>query len=252
MIRPITVLTFGLACGAGLYLYQTKHRVRLLDDAILQTVHETEQVREQERVLRAQWTLLDQPDRLQTLATQFLSLQPTKPAQFTTEADLDARLPAVAQPKPPAPPDAAPVAIPESTPVAAAPTPPERKPAELALVAPPRAAEHPQARAEEHPRPPERTDEPAHPLVGAPQPPRPAPPQLVAARTRPAPPAPVPYVQPQFARPVLQAAAPVPRYAASAPAQVGYGGGSLLGMARSAAPPPPAPAPMPAWTDWNR
>ena len=31
MIRPITCVCFLLACGSGLYLYQSKHRVQLLD-----------------------------------------------------------------------------------------------------------------------------------------------------------------------------------------------------------------------------
>ncbi len=99
MIRPITCVTFLLACGTGLYLYQAKHRAYVLDTEIEQVVRETEAVREQTRILRAEWTLLDQPERLQRLATSLLNLQPTKPAQFVSLADLDNRLPPVPPPE---------------------------------------------------------------------------------------------------------------------------------------------------------
>ena len=68
MIRPFTCLCFLLACGSGLYLYQSKHRVQLLDRQIEDTVHGTEKLREQIRVMHAEWTLLNDPQRLQTLA----------------------------------------------------------------------------------------------------------------------------------------------------------------------------------------
>ena len=34
MIRPITCVGRLLACGSGLYLYQAKHRVKVLDQQI--------------------------------------------------------------------------------------------------------------------------------------------------------------------------------------------------------------------------
>jgi len=99
MIRPITVLTFILACGSGMYLYQAKHRVHLLDQQIDQTVKQTQTVREQSRALHAEWMLLNDPDRLHRLAAQYLTnLRPVVPAQFTDLADLDSRLPPVAPP----------------------------------------------------------------------------------------------------------------------------------------------------------
>ena len=106
MIRPVTCVCFLLACGSGLYLYQAKHRVQLLDQQIEKTVRATEAAREQIRLLHADWTLLNQPDRLQKLADQFLTLKPANPAQFTSMAELDSRLPAV--PPPPAAPPARP------------------------------------------------------------------------------------------------------------------------------------------------
>ncbi|MGA3400495.1 MAG: hypothetical protein ABSC95_14845 [Acetobacteraceae bacterium] len=102
MIRPFTCLVFLLACGSGLYLYQSKHRVKLLDEQIAQTVKSTDALREQTRMLSAEWTLLNDPERLRQLASQFLTLQTVSPNQFTSLADLDSRLP------PPAPPGSVP------------------------------------------------------------------------------------------------------------------------------------------------
>jgi hypothetical protein len=104
VIRPITGVCFLMACGAGLYLYQAKHRVSMLDQQIEKTVRGTEAVREQIRLLHAEWTRLSQPDRLQNLADQFLKLKTTSPSQFTSMAELDARLPPVPPPQTQPPP----------------------------------------------------------------------------------------------------------------------------------------------------
>lgn len=110
MIRPITFICFLLACGSGLYLYQSKHRVQMLDHEIEQTVHATDTLREQTRVLHAEWTLLNDPQRLQALADQFLNLKTVAPGQFTNMAELENRLPPVSAPDP-VPPAASPVPI---------------------------------------------------------------------------------------------------------------------------------------------
>jgi len=144
MIRPFTCVCFLAACGSGLYLYQAKHRVLMIDREIEKTVHATGDLREQVRVLHAEWTLQSDPQRLQA---------PEPP-------------PPEPQPVPVAdePADAAPVAIPvppppSPKPVAAAPArPPEHKPpprpviAETQPVRPPPIIAHPVVVAEQ-PRP---------------------------------------------------------------------------------------------------
>ncbi len=254
MIRPITAVTCLIACGSGLYLYQTKHKVRVLDNEIERVVHQTEHVREQTRILRAEWTLLDQPDRLQQLAAQFLTLQPTKPAQFVAMADLDSRLPAPVPPHVDAPASAEPVAQPEAPALVAsaqpaapaAPPPsqasaltpaPARREAAMVAEAPPPRVERPVIRAAA------RIVEPARPVASAirtpvviPPAPRPMPRYAAEqlARSEPA-------YRPAYARP--PAAIPV-----AAPAY----GGSMLGMARTAAPPAPTPPAPTQWINWNR
>jgi hypothetical protein len=94
MIRPITIVTFLMACGSGLYLYQSKHEVQLLDRTIEKTVHDTGTLREQSRLLSAEWTMLNDPDRLRQFSDTYLRLKSINPAQFTSLNDLDGKLPA--------------------------------------------------------------------------------------------------------------------------------------------------------------
>jgi hypothetical protein len=95
MIRPLTIATCLLACGSGLYLYQEKHEVQLLDRTIERTVHDTAALRDQSRLLAAEWTMLNDPERLRQFSDTYLNLKTIAPTQFTSLADLDSRLPAV-------------------------------------------------------------------------------------------------------------------------------------------------------------
>ncbi len=104
MIRSFTCVCALLAGASGLYLYSEKHRTTLLDQQISKIVSDTQQIRERTAMLRAEWALLNQPDRLQGLATRFLpQLGPMAPTQFVQLATLDSRLPAVGPETPPHP-----------------------------------------------------------------------------------------------------------------------------------------------------
>ncbi len=92
MIRLSTCVSVVLACGSGLYLYQTKHQAQVLDRQIEHTVKAINQTRMQTRELSASWTLLGSPDRLQQLSDQFLDIKPVLPSQFVAMSDLDLRL----------------------------------------------------------------------------------------------------------------------------------------------------------------
>jgi hypothetical protein len=186
--------------------------VQLIDREIEKIVRSTDELREQTRVLHAEWTLQNDPQRLQALADQFLSLKTVTPGQFTSMAELDNRLPAVRPPEPPAPEPAEPHAVPvaqtpppeEPRPVPVMPiqAPPPKPAAVVAVAAPPsRAAEH------EHKPPPRQAIAEVPPIrsvqVAVSPPTLPAPPVMVNT-------------------------------------------GSALGMARSVSVPPPRPTPVSA------
>ncbi|MCQ8241255.1 cell division protein FtsL [Rhizosaccharibacter radicis] len=130
MIRSFTLVCALMAGGSGLYLYSEKHRTTLLDQQISRIVSDTEHTRERTAMLRAEWALLNQPDRLQGLATRFLpKLQPMTPGQFVQLASLGERLPPVAS-EAPAP--ARPTPVPAEAPVVAQPA-SEAAPAAMAM-----------------------------------------------------------------------------------------------------------------------
>ena len=124
MIRPFTCICMLLAAGSGLYLYQTKHRAQLLDREIARTYKQIDQAHDRINALKAEWALLNEPDRLKELADQHTSLHTLATTQFVAMSDLPARLPAPLPPGTPAiPADDAPIAPVASAAPAPAPTP---------------------------------------------------------------------------------------------------------------------------------
>lgn len=110
MIRPFTCICLVLAAGSGLYLYQVKQRAFALDAQLRSTFHDIDVARERTRMLRADWALMNDPERLQSLANQYLALKPMGPSQLMTLDQL-----AVALPAPVAPSATPPVVPPEAT-----------------------------------------------------------------------------------------------------------------------------------------
>jgi len=94
MIRPLTFLSLVAAAGAGLHLYGVKHEVSQLERVLRDTVRQTDAARERTAVLRAEWALLNEPERLRAAAAKSLPLEVMQTAQFVRPADLDRRLPA--------------------------------------------------------------------------------------------------------------------------------------------------------------
>ncbi|MCL2429736.1 MAG: hypothetical protein FWD12_10930 [Alphaproteobacteria bacterium] len=256
MIRPFTCICMLLAGASGLYLYQEKHSAQMLDREIAGIMHQTEATRERSSVLRAEWTLQNDPDRLARLAERFLKLKTITPGQFTTMAELDRRLPAVGQAEPvaaaePRQEENQTVSAPESDAIAAAVDP--ARPAEAARPAEPgRPEAKPDPRKEAASPPPRPVDPPPRPAdpgvrlaAAAPRAPErratatrePAPPRRIAsAEIRPATSPPVPSVM----RSIRPVAYPAPPPAMRPPMVT-----SVLGMARTGLP-PPVPYPPPA------
>jgi hypothetical protein len=100
MIKPFTFLCMVACVGSGMYLYSEKHSAEMLDRQITHVIHATEAARQRTGLLRADWALLNEPGRLQTMADQYLALKPMAPNQFVQMADLATRLPAPVAPPP--------------------------------------------------------------------------------------------------------------------------------------------------------
>lgn len=92
--RPFTCCCAVLAIASGFFLYTKKHQTTLLDQQISKIVSDTERVRSQTAMLRTEWALENQPERLSRLAEQHLTgLHTMDPVQFVRMADLSAHLP---------------------------------------------------------------------------------------------------------------------------------------------------------------
>ena len=91
MIRPGNIFWAGLALTLGYGLYHLKHEVKALEDKLFRLNRQILAEQQAIHVLRAEWSYINQPQRLQSLTQRHLDLQPTKPAQIGTLATLPAR-----------------------------------------------------------------------------------------------------------------------------------------------------------------
>jgi hypothetical protein len=89
IIRISTIFWIAAVIIAGYAMFQVKYHVARLDDEFARLNRQIATTREETRVLRAEWTLLDDPQRLDRLNSAFLKLQPIMPAQIVTPAQLD-------------------------------------------------------------------------------------------------------------------------------------------------------------------
>ena len=84
-----TILLIMLIFGLYMGVHQVKAQEKKLKDLELQIAQEEESI----RVLKADWSYFNQPERLQSLARQRLKLMPTSPSQIVIMANLPERDP---------------------------------------------------------------------------------------------------------------------------------------------------------------
>ena len=131
MIRLGALFWLALVVAAGFVTFKVKYAVQDLEDELNRVKKQTVAEQQEIRVLSAEWTYLNQPERLAELNRRFLQLAPIGPKQLQQKVDdiplrpLPAPPPAppdmlIAKADPPAPAGAASVPA-DATPVAAVP-----------------------------------------------------------------------------------------------------------------------------------
>jgi cell division protein FtsL len=65
-------------------IYQVKYETRALDAEIASLNNKIDEERDAIAVLRAEWSLLNRPERIERLARKYLKLAPAKPIQLVT------------------------------------------------------------------------------------------------------------------------------------------------------------------------
>ena len=114
MLRFVNIcLVLGLVALAYV-IYQVKYQSRALDAEIVTLGKQIDEERDGIAVLRAEWSLLNRPERIERLAQKYLKLAPARPTQLVTidtvsDRDFDrTRLEAVPVAQAPAPKSAGP------------------------------------------------------------------------------------------------------------------------------------------------
>ena len=76
MIRFLNILAIAALIGSAVYAYTIKYETIYRAEQINKMKHEIQAERDAIGVLRAEWTHLARPERIQELATKYLDLQP--------------------------------------------------------------------------------------------------------------------------------------------------------------------------------
>jgi len=80
-----------LVVGVGVSLFMLKYKVQALEDELVATNAQISRDRATIRVLEAEWTYLNDPERLRRLSEQHLGLQPPAPEHIATISSLPFR-----------------------------------------------------------------------------------------------------------------------------------------------------------------
>ncbi len=84
MIRHTTFLFLLLAGGLSVALFSIKYQVQDLEQDLAQLNKSIYQERQSLHVLRAEWSYLNNPERLAGLARRHLNMAPITPSQLAT------------------------------------------------------------------------------------------------------------------------------------------------------------------------
>jgi hypothetical protein len=92
MIRRSTLLTSLIAVSTVIALFVVKYQVQDLEGTLTQINREISNNRQAVHVLKAEWSHLNEPNRLRYLIARHLDLGPLENAQFIRLSDLSKQL----------------------------------------------------------------------------------------------------------------------------------------------------------------
>ena len=122
MMRFGAIFTLSAAVAAGIGLYHAKYRVLALESELAEVQQNIQRDRQAIHVLKAEWSFLNEPDRLAEFARRHLELVPIAGSQLATIADVPEKLPLIVPETPPG------EEAPEDAPAHEAPEPPRQAP----------------------------------------------------------------------------------------------------------------------------
>ncbi len=84
MLRFVNICLVLALVALAYVIYQVKYEARALDEEIASLNKEIDSERDSLAVLRAEWSLLNRPERIERLAEKYLKLGPIQPRQLVT------------------------------------------------------------------------------------------------------------------------------------------------------------------------
>jgi hypothetical protein len=100
MIRSLSAVSVALLVLVSFELYNGVHRVKAQEQTLASLKAQIAREAEAIRVLKAEWTYLNQPERLQALARRHLALAPTGASQIVVLTSLPLRSEGMLAPAP--------------------------------------------------------------------------------------------------------------------------------------------------------
>ena len=98
MLRAINLLVIAALIGGAAYVYKVKFEATLEAERVAKMRNEIRRERDAIAILRAEWTKIERPERVQALAQQHLKLKPVDMAQFDDFSRLPERPPQLIPP----------------------------------------------------------------------------------------------------------------------------------------------------------
>lgn len=98
ILRILNLIVVGVLILAAAYVYRIKFDSTVQAERLAKIRGEVRRERDTIAALRAQWSELDNPARIEALAKRFLPLKPIEPTQFSSLDQLPERPPALVPP----------------------------------------------------------------------------------------------------------------------------------------------------------
>ena len=86
-MRLLSLLAFGFLAGLIILIYDMKIETRALGDRAAQLERAIQDEKDNVALMRAEWSHVTNPDRVEKLAREVLALGPAKPDQLITNRD---------------------------------------------------------------------------------------------------------------------------------------------------------------------
>lgn len=94
MLKTVDIVLIAVMISAAAWTFKIKYEAEVIEEKVAAVERKTALERETITLLEADWSLLNQPDRLQRLAEAFkgdLGLEPLKPEQIVEPDELPAQ-----------------------------------------------------------------------------------------------------------------------------------------------------------------